>query len=224
MKRKVIIVGIYKFTNKISGKSYIGQSINVKQRYTNHIWSSKLDTPQQKFDYAIKKYGIDKFNFEVIEELETSERLNEREIYWIKFYDTFKGCGYNMNAGGKSFSGTDHHMADMKPYTFYHNDGRVEKDIIQIDFCNKYNNVSNVGVSKLINGERRKHKGWRIHKVLPKTIKSPNGSVMTIYNEELNLYATGSLTELSKKYNLHKGTLSSVRTKKVNSVNGWTLV
>ena len=48
---------------------------------------------------AIRKYGVDAFIYEVIEECPL-EKLDEREKYWITFYNTFKGFGYNCNAGG----------------------------------------------------------------------------------------------------------------------------
>lgn len=90
------MIGIYKITNKVNGKCYIGQSIHIKKRFQEHI-KSKFNTPLCK---AFKKYGIDNFTFEVIEECE-EKKLNEREIYYIKF---FHSCvdeyGYNLTYGG----------------------------------------------------------------------------------------------------------------------------
>ena len=54
---------IYKATNKINGKSYIGQSNNIERRFSEH--KTKIDIP---IEIAIRKYGIDAFNFEIIEE------------------------------------------------------------------------------------------------------------------------------------------------------------
>lgn len=97
------MIGIYKITNKINNKSYIGQSINIEQR-----WKTHKTSPFNKncvhynclFYKAIRKYGIDNFIFEVLEECEKN-RLNEREIYWIAYYQTHnKKYGYNMTDGG----------------------------------------------------------------------------------------------------------------------------
>ena len=67
------MIGIYKITKKENGKSYIGQSNDIERRFSEH--KTKIDIP---IEIAIKKYGADAFDFEVIEECETSQ-LNERE-------------------------------------------------------------------------------------------------------------------------------------------------
>ena len=55
-------------------------------------------------DQAIQKYGIDAFDYEVLEEC-SLEELDEREKYWIQYFNTYKGFGYNCNAGGDDSRG-----------------------------------------------------------------------------------------------------------------------
>ena len=88
------MIGIYKITKKSNGKSYIGQSNDIERRINEHKYKVDL-----AIDQAINKYGIDAFDYEVIEECELNQ-LDEREKYWIAFYNTYKGFGYNCNAGG----------------------------------------------------------------------------------------------------------------------------
>lgn len=92
--------GIYKITNNINGKVYIGQSICIEKRWKNHknyFGKGKEDYPLYR---AFSKYGIDNFSFEVIEECEV-DLLNEREIYWISFYNSNqRKFGYNQTLGG----------------------------------------------------------------------------------------------------------------------------
>lgn len=91
------MIGIYKITNKINGKCYIGQSINIIQRFREHK-SCKADKPLYR---AFKKYGLKNFKFEILEEC-TKEKLNEKEIYYIAFYNsTTDGNGYNLEHGGE---------------------------------------------------------------------------------------------------------------------------
>lgn len=93
------MVGIYKITKKENGKSYIGQSNDIERRFKEH--QTKKDIP---IDLAIQKYGVDAFDYEVIEECSLNQ-LDEREIYWIKYYNTFNGFGYNCNEGGGNSRG-----------------------------------------------------------------------------------------------------------------------
>lgn len=88
------MIGIYKITKIENGKSYIGQSNDIERRFAEHI--SKNEIP---VDVAISKYGSKAFTFEVLEEC-TLDMLDEREIYWIAYYNTYKGFGYNCNPGG----------------------------------------------------------------------------------------------------------------------------
>lgn len=102
------MVGIYCITNLINGKRYIGQSKNIEERWKKHKRNAFnfKDTNYNKYFYqAIRKYGLDNFKFEVIEECKIEE-LDEREIYWISFYQTFPpdlGKGYNLTKGGEAF-------------------------------------------------------------------------------------------------------------------------
>lgn len=93
------MIGIYKFTNKFNGQSYIGQSIHIEQRYKEHLNEIQNTRLQTKWYNAVRKYGIENFTFEILEECEPNQ-LNEREIYWISFYDSFNN-GYNSTPGGQ---------------------------------------------------------------------------------------------------------------------------
>lgn len=86
---------IYKITNKVNGKSYIGQTrYTVEFRWRQHI--HKKDNVY--FHNALKKYGTNNFIVETLEECDV-EILNEREIFYIAKYNTFKD-GYNLTIGG----------------------------------------------------------------------------------------------------------------------------
>lgn len=90
------MIGIYKITHKITGKSYIGQSNNIERRFGEHKTAgSKSRIP---VDIAIQKYGADMFLYEILEICGTEE-LNEKETYWIRLFNTNK-TGYNCSEGG----------------------------------------------------------------------------------------------------------------------------
>jgi len=97
---------VYKHTNKINGKCYIGIT---NQRFIRSRWGRNghgYNQPgQKKFWAAIQKYGWDKFEHEVLEEgIETPELANEREKYYIALFDSFKH-GYNGTEGGSGATG-----------------------------------------------------------------------------------------------------------------------
>ena len=98
---------IYKFTNNINGHSYIGQTINPKSRYQDHVGRVKKNTG---LDTAIAKYGAENFSYEVLYETpelpcsQVKDLLNEKEIYYINKYDTYNN-GYNQTLGGKGTVG-----------------------------------------------------------------------------------------------------------------------
>lgn len=98
---------IYKFTNKINGHCYIGQTNNLQKRYNGHkseSFNPKVSGYWLPLHCAIRKYGIDNFTYEVIEEIadgESQDFINEREKYFIQYYHSLKDeNGYNVTLGG----------------------------------------------------------------------------------------------------------------------------
>ena len=89
--------GIYKIENKINGKIYIGQSIEIERRWQKHLSASDDFIVHQ----AIRKYGKENFIFSIVEECELID-LNEKENYWINFYQSIVPNGYNMIPGGSN--------------------------------------------------------------------------------------------------------------------------
>lgn len=95
---------IYKITNSINGKIYIGKTYKtIEQRFKEHFKDSKRYKNRPLYR-AINKYGIESFKIEVIEKTNTPE---EREKYWIQHFNSYHN-GYNATLGG-----------DGKPYIDY---------------------------------------------------------------------------------------------------------
>ena len=94
---------IYIITNDVTDKVYIGQTIqSIETRFKQHIWESLSGRRQSKLYKAMREIGFEHFNIDLIEECDEVE-LNNKEIYYIKEYDSFNN-GYNSNAGGSSGS------------------------------------------------------------------------------------------------------------------------
>lgn len=92
---------IYKLTSP-SNKVYIGKATHLKKRWEEHRRESLRDRFQTHLYRAIRLYGWDNFQKEIIDTAETKEEANQKEIYWISFYHSFEDHekGYNETAGG----------------------------------------------------------------------------------------------------------------------------
>ena len=87
--------GIYKITNKLNNKCYIGQSANIELRWVSHIQHiEKIYNEDNYFYREVRKIGLTNFQFEIIEEC-SIDKLNEREKYWFEQYNCLKPNGYN---------------------------------------------------------------------------------------------------------------------------------
>lgn len=97
------MIGIYRIQNKINGKVYIGQSVCIEKRWEQHrtkCFNPNCSQYNGYFYRSIRKYGLENFSFFVLEEC-SKEKLNEREIYWISYYDSSNpNKGYNLTLGG----------------------------------------------------------------------------------------------------------------------------
>ena len=96
-------VGIYKIQNLINGKIYIGQSVNIEKRWSNEK-ASAFDINDKAYEYplsrAFRKYGLENFVFSIVEET-SIENLDDKERYWINYYNSFFN-GYNQTLGGSA--------------------------------------------------------------------------------------------------------------------------
>lgn len=92
---------IYKATNKVNGKVYIGQTRrSLEERVAGHIKRAESGY-KTHFYNAIRKYGVDAFDWEIICTADNKETLNELETYYITKYDSINS-GYNMVDGGNN--------------------------------------------------------------------------------------------------------------------------
>lgn len=121
--------GIYKITNLINNKCYIGKTNNFERRWKDH--QRLAFTPGHK-EYmkslyqAMRKYGLINFSFEILEELTDYSLSNSRETYWINFYNSYNN-GYNESFGGDGGSLPGHCKGASNGRALL-----TEQDVIQI--------------------------------------------------------------------------------------------
>ena len=99
---------IYKATNKLDGKCYIGQStFDLDKRKGEHLRGSRRQRPKYYLHRAIKKHGMDNFEWAVLAECDTRDEMNKTEMKFIEQYKSLAPNGYNsimMALGGDLFS------------------------------------------------------------------------------------------------------------------------
>lgn len=100
---------VYKITNKITGKVYIGiTNQGAGARYRHHWYEARIGEPAP-IHRSMAKYGEENFTLEIIDFADTYEELKEKEKYWIKQYDSVnRDKGYNLTEGGDGTFGRMH--------------------------------------------------------------------------------------------------------------------
>ncbi len=147
---------IYKVTNIINNKIYIGQTKQtLEERKYNHYYRAKhsLDITHTHFINAIRKYGETNFIWEQIDIAESAEELNQKEKYWIQYYNSVNN-GYNIQKGGQLEGPESDKFAAMcgsKTFLAYRVNGEYLGEFInKADFERKYK-VANTHISDMIN-------------------------------------------------------------------------
>lgn len=194
---------IYLITNDVNSKVYVGQTIQtLNKRFNGHCCYSKSDRSINMYiKRAIHKYGRDKFHIQLIEEC-PANILNEREKYWINFYNSYN-TGYNLTLGGQDSNYFNinklENIIDVKKFEQYILEFKPLVNEVANHFgiskCSVYNLIKRINNPNLILNSYNPRKG--------KTIED-------IDKEELiNLYKEGwSILDLVKKYHIRKNKIS----------------
>lgn len=90
---------IYKLTSKTTHKSYVGQTINLKNRLRKHKYDKVKNPKTGSLQHDLQQYGFTDFELVIIEDNIPQSKLDEREKYWIEKLDTI-AQGYNIAKGG----------------------------------------------------------------------------------------------------------------------------
>lgn len=160
------MVGIYLIKNKINGKGYVGLSVNIQKRWWDHRNKSMCSAKKEDIDKplykAIRKYGLENFELNILEECK-QEELKEKEIFWIHKLDTYRK-GYNATLGGDAPSGDplkgeSHGMSKLteEQVVFCRNaykEGRRAREIYDIYFKDI---LTFVGFQRMWHGKTWKH-------------------------------------------------------------------
>ena len=128
---KLYMYILYKITNSINGKCYIGVTKrSLSERWRGHKHKAFTLNAKYKFSYALRKYGVDCWIKEILFSGIPEEEIEQLEIDTIKKYNSCEE-GYNTSLGGHiprgivCKKGREHHSTNSKIYNFYNKDGRM---------------------------------------------------------------------------------------------------
>lgn len=140
---------IYKITNDINGKIYIGKTeFSIEKRLSEHIHDAYRERNEKRPLYsAIRKYGPEHFHIEVIEE---TDNPNEREVYLIEQYGSFK-TGYNATRGGDGKKYLDYELI-IKTYNEVKNQAEVAR-LLNISVDSVHNILANNNIELISSAE-----------------------------------------------------------------------
>ena len=202
-----MLTGIYKIVNNINGHLYIGQSIDIHNRWMRHKWSAFHEEACKDYPLyrAFRKYGIENFTFEVIELCDKTE-LQEKEKYYINMYQSFIE-GYNQTSGGEGCYGQE------KPVYQYDLDGNFVAIYSSAAEAARQMNTQVQNIYKACWKENKTAAGfqWRND---PTDIPQPTtfGQGKRVYQYDLNgnyIQSYASLMEASQQTGIDYSTLKN---------------
>ena len=196
---------IYKITNNLNGKIYIGQSVHPNKRWWEHCQRAKENIDSYPIHLAIKKYGEENFSFEI---LEWTEDYDNREKELIIFYNSLSPNGYNLASGGATpiMYGENHPRNTLFNEQVYNIINELKQNsLTDREIAFKYNTTDKI-VSDINHG--RTHKMENIQY----PIRKRNG-IQKLKEDEVKeikkLLAETSISylEIGKIFNVTKGTI-----------------
>ena len=180
--------GIYKIQNIENNKIYIGQSVDIAQRWREHRSDALTNRDNSILHKAIKKYGEFNFSYEIIEEC-LKEELDEKEIYWINYFNSMIPNGYNQTPGGCSGQGE----IFRKPVLQYDLKGNFIQEFESASEAARQVNVFKSNLTAACRGEVKQCGGyqWKYKddKKEIKIVPEKGGKIVYQYDKQLKLIA-----------------------------------
>lgn len=187
---------IYKIENQINHKVYIGQTIkSLNKRFSQHKNNyTKPYFSQIHLYRAFKKYGIENFSFEKIEQV-NDEDLDEREKYWIAYYNSYEN-GYNSTLGGRD---TELYKWDYEQIKKLYDEYRSARKVAKIIGCD-HSTIDNI-INKM-NWPRYSVSSQRLHRIV--LIKEDTEYIFSSLEEAANWLIENKITKSTSVRNVRQ--------------------
>lgn len=153
---------IYIIKNKINNKVYIGQAIEPQRRFISHLSRAKTNADHSAIHDAIVALGKENFYYEILEQ--NIENYNERERYWIKYYNSIVPYGYNLTEGGEQppiWYGENHPRSVISNQDVFNIIQDLQNNkLTQIEIAKKYNQNTQL-ITSINNGITHKQENLK---------------------------------------------------------------
>lgn len=201
---------IYKITNTINNKIYIGQtSRSIKERWNRHRWTSTIQNPRMPISAAIKKYGKENFKIEQIITCVSLDHMNFMEIYYTNVFNAWSPYGYNLKAGNS-----------LGPYSLETREkissklkGRKISDETRKKLSESHKNIRLSEKTKMklsiINKNKKPHEN-----AIRASIKS-SSKTYEIIKDDGQKFVISNMAQFCRDNNLSKSKMSSLNTGKI---------
>lgn len=199
---------VYCYTNLINNKKYVGQTNNLKRRVKQHKDDSFTNYNEARYNQlihqAIRKYGLNNFKIDILEDNIPTELIDEKEKYYINKYNTIAPNGYNLTEGGMANKTAPVPSKYENGFLNIVKELKGEKNLKEIA---EHFNMSYSYLSDINNGSRLFHEN--ITYPIRKSSNSPNKEdyqIIIDMIENTNL----SYAKIAKQLNLSAATVRKV--------------
>ena len=246
------ISGIYVIINKVNHKYYVGSSIDIDDRWYNHIWALNCDKHRNKhLQNAWNKYGENSFNFYIVEYIDINDLLVVEQKY-LDYAKLQKEKVYNLSFIAGRIEMTDETREKIRNANIGRIQWNLGKTLTDAQKINMYGKTPSIETTE----KRRKSMiaYWstqderkRLHSNMLREIRSGkklsddtkkklsmacggknhrcyDHTLYKFYNKKLNLYRCCTRNELEVEFNLNSGNVSQLMSNKLKSTGGWILL
>lgn len=215
-----MLKAIYKITNLLNNKIYIGQSVHPEKRWKEHQQHAKACDDKYPIHLAISKYGANNFSFEI---LEWTEDYDSEEKRLIQYFNSLLPYGYNIIEGGHSpiMIGEDHPRNTISNTDVLNVINELkENKLSDREIAIKYK-VSDKVIADINHGytHRIENESYPI-RIKKGRQQLSETQVMEI--KELLLHSQYSFTEIASMYNTTKNNISQINNGRSFNRFGWT--
>ena len=214
-----MIKAIYKITNLINNKIYIGQTVHPNKRWREHQQRAKTHYDNYPIHLAINKYGAENFSFEI---LEWTEQYDDEELRLIKQYNSISPNGYNLIEGGHSpiMLGEDHPRNTISNKNVLAIIQELkDNELSDRELAIKYD-VSDKIIADINHGYSHKQENEK-YPIRIKKGQQYLSEEQVLEIKELLINSQFSFTEIAKQYNTTKTNISQINNGRSFNRFGW---